>query len=62
MPMALLPPPTQANTASGKRPSASRIWRARFVADHAVKIAHHHGIRMRAERRAEQIMRGLRRW
>ncbi len=35
---------------------------ARFVADHAMEIAHHHRIRMRAERGAEQIVRGRRRW
>ncbi len=29
---------------------------ARFEADHAMKIAHHGGIRMRAQRRAQQVM------
>ncbi len=31
--------------------------RARFVADHAMKIAHHHRIGMRSQHRAQQIMR-----
>ena len=31
--------------------------RARFDADHAMKIAHHHRIRMRAQHRAKQVMR-----
>src|SRR5262249_20755832 len=30
---------------------------ARLLADHAVKIAHHHRIRVRAERRAEDVVR-----
>src|SRR5713101_7336547 len=31
---------------------------ARFDADHALKIAHHHRVRMRAERRPQYIMSG----
>ena len=57
MPMALLPPPTQAKTASGRRPSASRICAPRLLADHLLEIAHHHRVGMRAQRRAEQVMR-----
>ena len=29
---------------------------ARFLADHLVKIAHHHGVRVRAERAAQQVI------
>jgi hypothetical protein len=42
---------------SGKRSSFSRICRARFVADDALEIPHHHRIRMRAVGRAEDVMR-----
>ena len=56
--MALVPPPTQAISKSGSRSSCSRICRARLVADDAVKIPHHHRIRMRAVGRAQNIMRG----
>ena len=55
--MALLPPPTHAKMASGRRPSACQNL-ARFVSDHAMEVAHHGRIGMRAERRAQQIVRG----
>ncbi len=56
--MAFEPPPTQAMSRSGRRFSCSRICRARFVADDALEIAHHHRIRMRAVGGAENVMRG----
>ncbi len=31
----------------------------RFFSDDAVKIADHHGVRMRAQRRAEQVVCGM---
>ena len=40
MPMALLPPPTQATTASGSRPTA-RDTAARLAADHGLELADH---------------------
>ena len=46
----------------GQAAFALQNFGARLLADHAMKIAHHHRIRMRAQRRAEQVMRGLRRW
>ena len=55
--MAFEPPPTQAMSKSGRRSSCSNICRARFVADDALKIPHHHGIRMRAVSGAENVMR-----
>ncbi len=57
MPIALLPPPTQANKRIRQTAFALQDFRASFFADHAMKIAHHHRIRMRAQRRAEQIIR-----
>ena len=56
MPMALLPPPTQAKMASGSAAFGFQNLPPRLFADHLVKIAHHHRIRMRAERRAEQVV------
>ena len=55
-PMALLPPPTQATRDPAAGLPCPRICRARFLADDAVEIAHHHRVRMRAERRAEDVM------
>ncbi len=57
--MALLPPPTQANIESGQAPLALQNLAASLVADDAVKIPHHHGVGMRAQCRAEQVMRGM---
>ena len=57
MPMALLPPPTHATTMSGSRPACSSDLLARFAADHRLELADHQRIRMRAERRAEQVVR-----
>ena len=54
--MAFDPPPTQAITAVGRRPSFSRICSFISMTDAAMKIAHHGRIGMRAERAAQQIM------
>ncbi len=56
--MALLPPPTHAKIASGRALLRLLDLRARFLADHFVKFAHHHRIRMRPERRAQQVVCG----
>ena len=56
--MALLPPPTQATSKSGRRSFAFENLPARFHADDALKIAHHHRVGMRAERGAQYIMSG----
>ncbi len=56
-PIAFEPPPMQATRLSGRRPSASCICALRLVADHALEIAHHRGIGMRARRRADAIER-----
>ena len=50
--MALLPPPTQASSSVGQAAVCSSDLRARFLADDAMKIAHHHRIRMRARARS----------
>ena len=57
MPMALLPPPTHAITASGSRADQLQALRSRFAADHRLELANHQRIRMRTERRAEQVVR-----
>ena len=44
---------------AGARPP--RDLRARLLADHRLELAHHQRIRMRAEHRAEQVVRGRRR-
>ena len=62
MPMALLPPPTQAMSGSGRRPSASRICRAGFLADDAVEIAHHHAGRDASRARSRAGNGCRRRW
>ena len=56
MPIALLPPPTQATIASGSRPIGVEALRARLLADHRLELAHHQRIRMRAEHRPEQVV------
>jgi hypothetical protein len=48
MPIALEPPPTQANHRIRLAPGDLRHLRQAFVADHALEIAHQHRIRMRA--------------
>ena len=45
--MALEPPPTQANTASGRRAGALQQLRARLAADDRLQLAHQVGIGMR---------------
>ena len=56
-PMALDPPPTQATSTSGSLPELPHL-RPRLVADDAVEIADHHGIGMRTEGGAQEIVRG----
>ena len=56
MPMALLPPPTQATTTSGSRPACVEHLPPRLAADHRLELAHHQRVRMRPERRAEQVV------
>jgi hypothetical protein len=41
MPMALEPPPTQAQTASGSFPACSRICARASLADHLVEVPDH---------------------
>ena len=52
MPIALLPPPTQATTMSGSRPDLLEHLAPRLAADDRLELADHQRIRMRAERRA----------
>ena len=59
MPIAFDPPPTQAATASGSRPVSVEHLRARLLADDLLEVAHHRGERMRAGRRAEDVVGGL---
>ena len=59
MPIALEPPPTQARTASGSRPSRSQHLRARLVADHPLEVADHRRERVRAGDGAEDVVRRL---
>ena len=54
--MALEPPPTQATSASGSRPSASRICSRASLADHRLEVAHHLRIGVRAGGRADQVV------
>ena len=56
MPMALLPPPTQATTASGSRPAWREHLAAGLEADHRLELADHERVRMRTEGRAEQVV------
>ncbi len=57
MPMALLPPPTHAMTASGRRPICARHCSRASLPMTRLELAHHQRIRMRAERRAQQVVR-----
>ncbi len=57
MPAALLPPPTQATTRSGSRPNLLAALLDRLAADHRLKIADDPRKRMRADDRAEDVMR-----
>ena len=47
-PIALLPPPTQATTASGSRPVSVEHLLARLHADDPLEVADHHRERVRA--------------
>ena len=55
MPIALLPPPTQAITASGWRPICVRHLHQALVADDALEVAHHHRVRVRAGDGADDV-------
>jgi hypothetical protein len=58
MPIALLPPPTQATTSLGSGRSV-RALRARFDADDLLELAHHVRIGMRADDAADDVERVL---
>jgi hypothetical protein len=53
-PMAFDPPPMQATSKSGRRPCGQHLC-ARFLADHALEIAHEFRIGVRACRRADDV-------
>ena len=59
MPAALLPPPTQATTTSGSRPSRSRNCCARLAADDRLEVADDHRERVRAHHGADDVVRVL---
>ena len=48
----------QATSTSGRAPHWPSDLRARLVADDGLEIAHHHRVRMRAQHRAQQVVRG----
>ena len=54
--MAFEPPPMQATSVSGRRPSASIICCARLRADDRLEIADHRRIGMRTRRRADEVI------
>ena len=54
--MAFEPPPTQATSASGSRPSASSICARVSTPITALEVAHHRRIGVRAGRRADQVV------
>ena len=56
-PIAFDPPPTQAITASGRRPELLEHLRPRLLADHPLELAHHQREGVRPGGGAEQIMR-----
>jgi hypothetical protein len=53
--MAFEPPPTQAVSASGRRPNCGKHLRTRLAAHHGIEIAHHHRIRMRTCHGADDV-------
>ena len=60
VPIAFDPPPTHATTTSGSAPPRiSRHCAARLVADDALELAHHPRERMRADDRADAVVRRL---
>ena len=61
MPAAFEPPPTQATTASGSRPTCSRHCDLRLLADDRLEIPHDHRERVRADHAADRVMRRQRR-
>ena len=54
--MALEPPPTQATSVSGRRPSASCICSRTSRADHRLEVAHHGRIGVRPRGGADQVV------
>ena len=56
VPIAFEPPPTQATTRSGSRPSRVEDLRARLVADHPLQLAHDRRVRRRADGRADDVV------
>ena len=55
MPMALLPPPTQAIDDVGQPADLLEHLAPRLAADHRLELAHHQRVGMRPERRAEHV-------
>ena len=55
-PIAFEPPPTQASARSGRRPSTAHELGGRLVADPALQVADDRGVRVRAHRRAEDVV------
>ena len=56
IPIAFEPPPTQATTASGSRPSAREQLLTGLAADHRLELAHELRIRGRPDARADQVV------
>ncbi len=56
MPMALLPPPTQATMASGQPADLIETLAARLLADDGLELANHERIRVRPEDGSEQVV------
>ena len=56
IPAAFEPPPTQATTQSGSRPSLLEALAARFAADDRLEVAHDHGKRVRTDDAADRVM------
>ena len=55
-PIAFEPPPTQASARSGSRPSTVDDLGGRLVADPPLEVAHDRRVRVRAHRRAEDVV------
>ena len=58
MPAAFEPPPTHATTRFGSEPALRADLQQRLAPDHGLELAHHHRVRVRAEHRAEDVVRG----
>ena len=57
MPMALLPPPDAGDDGGRQPPSLLEDLPPRLAPDHRLELADHQRVRMRPERRAEQVVR-----